>query len=288
MTTFGRLVLAAAVVAAGGAATARAEWVPGKRLVESATRLMGQIEKVTDGTTVGYDGDNCLLTTFLLAKREAGFKRWFQADTDYYILGGGDNAVNDLDVKVLDAAGNPMVADTGANASPVVKFRTRRAGMYEIRLVMFDADSNGGFATAAVLKDGGFRVPVRNLAAALAALIAGCENVDRQAPGAVVFNNAPNQWAVYGSIVRPGADMVIEKLTPGGGGRVWLVGADENARDLDLYLTDDDKRELKSDTDPDARPQVVYRTQANTQYGFKVKNVKSDGLTLVLVAVLDI
>lgn len=275
-------------VGTSGPAAAQQNWTPGKRFTESATRVMGGIDRTTKGTNYGYCGGICILAAFLTNGADATFVRHFAQGDEYAIIGGGDDGVVDLDLTVTNAAGRTIASDTDLDAKPVVTFTAPSAGMYTIKVTMAKAAKNGGFATVGILMKGGYRVPVDNLAAALTSLIVQCEDVNDKTAKQVYFSSGNNQWAVFGSMVAQGGDQVVEKLTPGPGTRVFLSGGDKTTQDIDLFLTDANGKGLKDDTDPDAIPRVVYQTRANALYGFRVKNVQSRGASLILTAVLTV
>jgi hypothetical protein len=206
----------------------------------------------------------------------------------YVIVGGGDKGTKDLDIKVTDATGKEVASDTDIDPTPVAGFTAQRAGAHTIQVIMAKAGPNGGFATIGILVEGGYRVPVGNLAAALANLILQCEDVDKNTKKDVLFSSGNNQWAVFGSILKQGGETTIEKLLPGAGTRVLVSGGDDTVSDIDLFLLDAKGKVLEEDVDDDAVPRVVYTTARNTNYGFRVKNVKSKGSSLILTAILTV
>ncbi|HEX4611700.1 MAG TPA: hypothetical protein VH092_26120, partial [Urbifossiella sp.] len=147
---------------------------------------------------------------------------------------------------------------------------------------------NGGFGTIGILKTGGFEVPVRNQATALANLVTEANRVDRRVKEDVFFSSGGNQWAVFGSIIPSGSDLTINNITPGDGQRVWVTGGDTTVEDVDLYLYDSNNRLLAKDEDDDARPLISYRTKLDQRYSVRIKNVRSRGASLVLVATLSL
>ncbi len=268
-------------------ASAEQKWVPGKRFVQSATRVMGPIQKIIKETNYGYSEGICVLAAFLTDKEEVGFNRFFDKGKKYAILGGGDDGVEDLDI-IVTRNGRQIVADVALDAAPVVEFTAPEAGAYSITVKMAKSKKNGGFATICILADGGYSVPAENLAEALTNLITQCEEIDSRVKQNVVFTSGSNQWAVFGSIVRQNGDLTIEKLTPGRGTRVLISGGDKTTSDIDLALLDATGKVAKEDVDDDALPRVVFEAKQGSSYGFRVKNVKSRGASLILTAMLSV
>jgi hypothetical protein len=151
---------------------------------------------------------------------------------------------------------------------------------------MYESGPNGGFGTIGILKVGGFEVPIRNQATALANLVTEANKVDRQVKEQVYFSSGNNQWAVFGSIIPSGSDLTVNNLTPGEGRRVWVTGGDTTVEDVDLYLSDANGKLLAKDEDDDARPLIDFRTKPGQLYSIRIKNVRSRGASLVLVATL--
>lgn len=276
------------VVGTGYRVEAQQDWTPGKRFSESATRVMGGIKRVTDKNNYGYCEGICILAAFMTNGGETTFLRHFTRGEEYAIIGGGDDGVVDLDITILDKSGKAVASDTDADATPVVEFRAPATGQLTIKVQMAKAAKNGGFATVGLLVKGGYRVPVDNLAAALTNVIVQCEDVNKKTTKNVLFSSGNNQWAVFGSMVGQGKEITVENLTPGAGTRVWVSGGDTTTQDIDLFLLDSKGKVVGEDTDDDAVPRVVANTGRGEQYGFRVKNVKSKGTSLVLTAVLTV
>jgi hypothetical protein len=268
---------------------AQQKWVPGKRFVQSATRVMGAIETTTKKTTYGYCEGICILAAFLDDKKDVSFGRWFTKGEQIVLIGGGDDGVVDLDIEVTDKTGKVIASDTDLDATPVVEFVAPATAQYMIKVKMAKSKMNGGFATLGILKAGGYRVPVDNLVEALTNLIVQCEDINNKTSKTVLFTSGNNQWAVFGSIVKADGDLTVEKLTPGRGDHVLIGGGDKTTQDIDLFLLDAKGAAIKEDTDADAVPRIVFRSEGqNTNYGFRVKNVKSKGASLILVGILTV
>lgn len=86
------------------------------------------------------------------------------------------------------------------------------------------------------------------------------------------YHDHDNQWALFGQIVRPGGDFGISNMTFELRKHYILVAGDSNARDLDLEVNSSNGKL----TDVDADPTPV-----------QVKNVESNGATLMIASVLD-
>lgn len=280
--------VAAGLTVPAGTVSAQDRWVPGKRFEESSKRVLKTIQNITESTRYGYVDGICFLSAFLQKGQDVKFTRDFEAGVKYAVVGGGDTGTKDLDLYILDENGNEVVKDSLTDNYPVVEFTPRRSGRYTIRMLMYDSGSNGGFGSVGILKVGGFEVPVRNQETALLNLIGQANSVDRQVKEQVYFSSGNNQWAVFGSIIPSGSDLTVNNLTPGGGRRVWVTGGDTTVEDVDLFLYDGNNKLLVKDEDDDARPLLDYRTKEGQRYAVRIKNVRSRGASLVLVATLTV
>jgi hypothetical protein len=284
-------VLALALLAATTSsveAQARPRWVPGERMTDAMTKMMATVRAVSDKTTFGYDNGVCLMAAFVPEKGKVAFNRQLVKDQRYAILAVGEGSVQDLDLEVVDDRGRVVASDTKADPEAVVIFRAPATGTYTLRLHLFKARS-ASFCAVAVLREGGYDVPVRNLTDAASGLIAEGTRLHESKRGrSVTFLDTPNQWAVYGSVLKPGEDVRITGLQFGVGERALLAAGDTNSTDIDLWLEDENGKNLDSDTDPDARPKINLFAKHRPSHGMRVKNVAARGPALVLSAILQV
>ncbi|MCS7022029.1 MAG: hypothetical protein NZU63_09400 [Gemmataceae bacterium] len=210
------------------------EWGPGERMSQAVGRIMAAVRILSDISTYGYDDGISFLAFFLKYRATVSFERTFNQGSKYVILGSGDENVEDLDIEILDSNGRTVALDTKDDAMPIVEFSPRQTGAYTIRLNLFKA-SRSSFCAAAILRKGGFDVPIRNLVVATTRLIALCNVIDRYTSDQVTFFDGNNQWALYGAVLRRGEDTTITNIHLGNGKRIFLAAADENARDIDLF-----------------------------------------------------
>ncbi|GEM_PF-1185445 len=261
-------------------------WGPGVRMTESVARLMDSARLLGDRTSFGYDGNISILSAFLRTDAEVKLTRHFNAGTRYLVLGGGDNQAGDLDIQVLDSDGRMVAEDRLTDAAPVVDFTPTRSGTYTLRVHLYSGKPS--FCTVAILRDGGFTVPVNNVVTALHGLILRCNAVDRMTPTDVTFHDAPNSWAMVGGAFAPGEAQSITHMNLGTGKRVMLSSADSNAIDIDLHVLNEKGEVRAKDEDADPNPIVSVTVNNATDAGLKISNVRSNGRSLVLTAFLDV
>jgi hypothetical protein len=263
-----------------------ADWGPGVRMTESVARIMSSVRTLGDKTGLGYDDNLSIMSAFLGPKGEARMNRTFQAGTTYTIIGGGDDKAGDVDIQILNAAGTVIAQDTLTDSSPIVHFTPVSTGSYTLRLHLYEGQ--GSFCTAAILKDGGYSIPVSNLADALRGLIVRCNVLDRNVKDRITFHDTPNSWAMIGAVFSPGESQTLTKVNLGTGRRVMLSAGDGNSRDIDLFVLDSADQIQSKDDDADPLPIVSVNTRSASSSGLRITNAQSSGRTLILTAYLDL
>jgi hypothetical protein len=63
------------------------------------------------------------------------------AGVNYKIAGVCDNDCPDLDIKLMDQAGNSLAEDALTDSLPIVDFRPTRGGAYRVRMIMYDCNN---------------------------------------------------------------------------------------------------------------------------------------------------
>ena len=263
-----------------------AHWRPGQEMLQAVGRVMIGARKAHDDAGYGYMSGTCFLATYLKPGQESAMAFTLEEGESYVFLGGGDDDAKDVDIVVTDADGDAVAKDTDRDATPVTSFQPRRTGKYVVHLKLFDARV-GCFCAVALLKKGGYNVPVQHLADATDNLLKWCEQIVKKVGGAK-FSSGRGGWSIYGAVLKPGEDSTITKLDPGRASIIYCSAGDTDALDVDLYLLDDDQDVLKKDTDADPTPYVRYETRADRNYGLSTKCVKTDGGSpaLILTAAL--
>jgi hypothetical protein len=139
----------------------------------------------------------------------------------------------------------------------------------------------------ALLRTGGWNVPVSNLDRASNKVIQYCENIAAQTR--VKFLEEPGEWAMIGSILEEDEIQTLSDMRFGTGRRIITSGGDTCTRDINLEVFGDWKGYpiLGSDYDSDARPIVECNSSYNMRYGIHIINARSEGATLILTAILS-
>jgi len=265
---------------------ASAEWAPGKYMSKAVARVLGSAKGLSDISDYGFDNDLCILATYLGNGKNAAFNKYLQKG-EYLILGGGDDEIKDLDIVVSDADGDKVAEDTQDDASPLVRFNVKSAGKFTLKAIAAKADK-GGFVCLVIMRKGGYTIPVKNLATALASLIKSCEVVDSKISEKLYFHEEPNQWALFGSVLDKGEETTITNINMGTGTRVVVAAGDGVSTDIDLFVKTSKDGVVAKDEDADPTPIVSFRANSFTGAKVTYKNVASRGKSLILTAVLHV
>ncbi|HKI19611.1 MAG TPA: hypothetical protein VKA15_17120 [Isosphaeraceae bacterium] len=256
-------------------------------MTQAVGRVMGSARAISDRTVFGYAEGTSIMAAFLRPGADIAFTRPLYRGQEYVILGGGDQDVQDLDVEISDPDGRVIARDTRDDAAPIVRFVAPRDGSYTIRQRLCEARSSS-FCVVAVLRARGFDVPVSNLTNATVNLMELCSRVSQNRGGRVVFQDADNQWAIFGAVLQNGEERTITNLALGQGRRVLVAAGDNNARDIDLFVLDRNGDIAARDTAEDATPIADVTVSGNSLAGVRFQNVNSQGPALVLAAILRV
>ncbi|MBI5480034.1 MAG: hypothetical protein HY906_14300 [Deltaproteobacteria bacterium] len=260
------------------------EFRPGVPMAAAIARVLGGAVAAERKTNLGFDRGVTFMGALLRPKAFINWRMQMEAGTRYAFLGGGDDGASDVDLAVIDANGQTLARDQLADAKPVVDFTPRQTGVHVVRMTLAQA-SGPAFCALAVLRQGGFTVPVKNLTASLQKIMAAGRLASQRA--AVRFHEEPNQWALFGAVLRPGDTTTISGLHLEGRQHVFVLAGDANAKVLDLSLLDARGSLVKKDDKPDQVAVVVART-VDGSYQVAITNVESTGPALVTAVILDV
>lgn len=242
----------------------------------------------------GFAQGTSFLGGFLKVDRSATLVTTLNAGEQYMLLAAGDDDARDVDVILRrESSGAIVASDTDSSAGAVVFFTPNRTDRYTIEVKLHDSSAYGSFVSAAILSRNGTSVPIDRLAEASAGLLQRVE-VSRLAGGlsglGVGFNAGDGQWAVFGAVLRPGEHTRIYNNTLGPGSRLFIASGDGRARDVDLFIdNNNEQRVLWQDIDDDATP-VIHQFTTPGRYGIRYKLVRSydSRPSFVMVAVLEL
>ena len=260
------------------------DWRPGAYMRESMIKILAAAAVVQKDTDFGF-WDTCYLGAFLRQGNHSFLSTTLEQGKTYAFIGAGNKQALDVDIIIEDEQGEIVQQDVADGAVAAVAFTPQTTQIYTIRLKLHQA-TEPCFCGMALMKKGGWDIPVQNLDQAMDRVLRSCENIARQTP--IKFLDMPGEWAMSAQVVRPGQTGGFTDIRMGTGRRILTCGGDSTIEDIDLWLYDhaNPGTALKLDTDPDPVPFVDYRTTADKRYGFLTKNVKSRGPGLIMTAQL--
>jgi hypothetical protein len=279
------LAVAAALTLASSPASAK-DWVPGKYLNQALVRVMAGVRSVSEKTKYGLDdASTCFIGALVVEGKQVTTRIPLKGGTQYALIGGGDDDVKDMDLYLEDSDGNVVAKDDATDANPVVVYTPREDGKYKVVMKLISTRATSSFCCYATLRDGGFDVPLDNLATAAGKLLAMCERINDKL-GWAAFHDGDGELCLIGSIMSEG-----QTLTQGGfvledRPYAFLATADGLAQDIDIKITDGDGTTLASDQETDATPLVVYKKGGTVS--MKLSDVKSKGATLCMAAAVKL
>jgi hypothetical protein len=262
------------------------DWLPGRYMRESIAQILAAGKIIEQETEFGFS-DTCFLGAYLREGNNSFMTTELQRGETYLFIGAGNQPARDVDIIIKDDDGDVVIKDTKIDAVAVVLFTPRITQRYTIYLRLYKANSPC-FCGMALLRKGGWRVPIRNLSLATNNVLRSCENIATQTEAK--FLDEPGEWAMIGSILRDGDSSIFTDMRLGTGRRAITAGGDTQTRDIDLVVFEDlrQPRILDSDKESDSNPLVSCRTSRLRRYGVSVQNARSRGATMIMTALLDV
>jgi hypothetical protein len=253
-------------------------------MTAAISRVLGGAVAAERKTNLGFDRGVTFMGAHLKPASHINWRMRMEAGTRYAFLGGGDDHAVDVDLAVIDGAGQTLVRDQLADAKPVVDFTPTRTEVYVVRMTLTRAP-HPSFCALAVLRQGGFAVPIKNMSQSLQKIMAAGKLASQRA--AVRFHEEQNQWALFGAVLRPGDTTTISGLHLEARQHVFVAAGDAGAKVLELALLDAGGNVVKKDEKPDNVAVLVHKT-AGASYQLAISNVDSAGPALVSAIILDV
>lgn len=266
-----------------------AQWVPGKYMRQATNRALSTaayLEK--QSSTFGMADGLCFLGALL--KKNGGyseFNLYLSSSSTYLFVGGGDDDASDIDISIKNSAGTTLASDSKNDNYPVVRFTPGYSGTYTIRLLNYS--SSLAFCALTILKTGGYTMNTSNISDAADRIFTVCNNINNRESRDVIFHNYDNQWCFYGYYISQGEDQAVTNINMGYENHYFIASSDYRASDIDLCLMNNNaSSSIKCDVESDATPVVNYVTYSSSNYGIKLKNVRSNGKSFLLTCILTI
>ncbi|MFT3773087.1 MAG: hypothetical protein QM820_47510 [Minicystis sp.] len=264
-------------------------WIPGKYMLQAVGHVADAAKNIESKTNFGFDIDHaCLLGAYIRAGKSIDIVQSFKAGRQYVLVGGGSENAIDVDLGVLEGS-TLLASDTDDDPTPVVKFKAPRDGNYTIRLALEKSKANGNFVALAIMHEGGYTIPTKSIVSSIGRAIMNAGAVAKKVNskgGDLVFHESDN-WSFYGTVLKPHEVSSFGGLTLVTNPTIALAGADDDGRNIDLFIKDRSGSVVAKDDEPDANPVVLVRPDSGQRYSLGVTNAANTGTTLATVLLLD-
>lgn len=274
--------------AAADATTGDDGWGPGTFMIQSIGAVLQGALAIGDGSAIGFDDEaHCLFGAYVANGSSIAVTRVLQAGKTYVFLGGGDDDVADLDIEVRNEAGRVVAKDDDDDNTPIVLYSPEGTAKFSIQLSLYKSRTSSSFVSLAIMRKGGYDIPVVHLRDAVAQCFAMCERA-HAALGGVRFHDRQNQWALVGGVLEQGETVSLGNMALEEARHAFVTAGDRDALDLDMTLVDQATGKIVDrDVEGDSKPVIVYTTRPTTSYKLGVVNVRSSGPAMVVTAILE-
>lgn len=281
-----------AAVFSPGDADAQEQWVPGGYMAQPLLEMLesSQILRVSDN--YGYDDTGiCMAAAYLAPGGAYEMTRYFSTGDEYVLLARGDTDATDVDLEILDDAGNRVAADESVDRMALFSFSPTDSGEYTIRLKLYDAE-RAAFCAFSVLRAQGHVVALGDDLLTVARFLQMCEAVSqevRTAKAAAQFLAEPNQAAIWGVVLRGNESASISNVDLGNALCFIMAAGDSQSDDLDVFLDDAAGNVLEQDIETDAEAVLAYLPEkGRADYTVRVKNADSGAPAFALFGVIQV
>lgn len=264
-------------------------------MTEAVANVMGAAKAADSLSSYGYRSGTCVLGGWLTEGNDVSIRTTFIPGQRHLIIAGGDNDAIDVDVKIVRESDGALISsDSSVGPYGSVIFSVPDDAWYSLHVKLYRCTDRGSFVSVAILTEGGFAVPLSSLHDATLHLMNYSQAIMEafeQNGYRAGFQSSPNQWAVYGAILRSTESFRIFDLNPGYGGQLYIAAGDANALDVDLALDANNPGSvIKEDTRYGDFPRILHMSSSEERYGITTLLVESDlnRPALVLTAALSV
>jgi hypothetical protein len=280
------------IVLAAGTALARSQ------NPSSGVYLSQAFERVTESAAgaaklgnFGYHEGISVIGAWVDCRDSVTFTIPLKAGANYMFAAGGDNDAQNVDLEIQDAAGKTLAKETREAPDAMVTYTPDADGRYTLKLTLAKSRQDlVCFCVACILKEDGYKVPQGNLndcANKMLKLFGEQDKVLQRSNKQLALHRQKNQWAVFGALLDPVADISVTNLELGVGRRIFLGLGDKNTQDVDLFLLDNASKTIAKDTSVSDVAIVDYYA-GQGRYGVKMLNYKGSGRAVVLSGIFDV
>jgi len=266
----------------------------------SGTYLKESFNRVTDNAALGgkignygYIDGISIMAAWINSGGKSTFTLTLDANVDYLFLGAGDLDAQDVDLVILNDKNEVVAEDVRTAADAAVTFTPKVTGRYTMELVLFKSKNNVPCVCAAtILRKNGINASLKNLDEAVGNFVDALAKADvelkNKANKRLELHKEKGQWAMFGAVLAQSKDADVYNLSLGNGLRAFFATGDSKARDVDLFLMNNDASQtLKSDTRVDRDASFVHQMGGGL-HRLRLHNHESTGVSVCIMGVYDI
>lgn len=263
------------------------QWKPGKYMKQAVDRVVNYgILLEQNSKTLGLADGTCLLGAVLAG--DGGYSDYtfhLKASRKYTFIGGGDDDVKDLDLKLMDSKGTIVASDTKDDRVPVVHFKPSVDGSYTIRLI--NHSEAVVFSALIVLHTGGYILKKDRMDQSISRLISLSDALNDNTTETLFFKDNAKEWCLFGYNLDKSSVKGIDNLSLTANKHYILATCQSADIDIDLCVMNaNNTKELKCDKEDDGTPIVDYELNTAGKRGLKIVNNSKSERAYVLTSVL--
>ncbi len=265
------------------------------RLTVVSARLMGQAKAIESLGCYGFaKSGHCLLGASIAPQESVTIRIPLEAGREHFWFAAADVNAKDLDIQVTGPSGSTVAKDVSNDPVPCVVFTAKESGEHRVTLTLFKGTSTS-FCALVMMERDGWAIPFGNLRAAMEQFVLAAGStlmfVDQMSSGqlAVRLPEGGSGWCLFGVVMKQNESRAVEDLSLGKGLRVFLAAGCSQATDIDLEITDQNRKTvIANDKQTDANPMGLAPTDAASLYRVTTSLPSSRGAALVLTGVLTV
>lgn len=256
-------------------------WMPGYYMQQATNNIFEKASLMT--ALGGYTWNEELMLAAAIVEVGSTIALDFEleAGVSYNFLGGGDEDAMDIDLYILDQAGELVAADVEDDNSPITDFVAPYSGRYSLRLQLISGEAMTSFLAVGFMKKGGYVLAEETLQNLNEQFFASAQLLNTLGSG-IKWNDSNNQWCLYGLVLQGEKNTSISDLYLDNSEYYFYATANQ---DLDIFVKNDEQTVVGEDQDDDNKPILSFVASKSAAYQLEAIN-KSKKPTVLLLGIV--
>ncbi|MFT6000264.1 MAG: hypothetical protein ACI81P_002725 [Neolewinella sp.] len=208
------------------------------------------------------------------------------ANTNYVFIAATIDNGDDTDLYLRDSSGVIVSEDQEPDATPILEFRTARAGIYQLQVHLVSSKRPRNFVALSLLRSGGRSIIEGEYQEVATSFFNSVDDV-KKAYFETRWQATPTQWCAFGYSLSENEGSSLLGLRPGPGQKIIAASGSQNLRKIDLYLANEAQQIIAMDNGPDAFPLISYDTPAGASLDLRVEVERGKIPSFLLVGILE-